>query len=149
MAEFSLDELRRAYEHHAQVSDDCAASCDYNAMADLYTEDCTYVEHVFGEMRGREAVREWLVPLMVEWPNNLMTYTHDWVIFDESSGCVVFCARSHLPDLGDGNDYSATNWTRLDYAGDGLFWRAEDIYNPASFATLITNWQAAEKAANT
>jgi hypothetical protein len=38
-----------------------------------------------------------------------MTYTHDWVMFDEANGRVVFCARTHLPDPGDGTDYSATN----------------------------------------
>jgi ketosteroid isomerase-like protein len=149
MTAYSLDELRSAYEHYSQVADNCAASRDYNALADLFTEDCTYIEHVFGEMRGREAVRQWLVPLMLEWPNHLMTYTHDWVIFDEVNGRVVFCARSHLPDLGDGTDYSATNWTRIDYAGDGLWWREEDIYSAASFGKLLTEWQAAKNAAGT
>ena len=57
MAKYSTDELREAYEHFSLVSDECAASADYNAFADLFTEDCTYVEHVFGEMHGREAVR--------------------------------------------------------------------------------------------
>lgn len=149
MAAFSLDELRRAYEHFSQVSDDCARSRDYNAFADLFTRDCTYVEHVFGEMHGREAVREWIVPLMLQWPNDLMTYTHDWVIFDEPNGRVVFCARTHMPDLGDGNDYSATNWSCIDYAGDDLWWREEDIYNPTNFGTLLTTWQAAKDAADT
>ena len=149
MAKYSTDELREAYEHFSRVSDECAASADYNAFADLFTEDCTYVEHVFGEVHGREAVREWIVPLMKIYPNDQMTYTHDWVLFDEERGRVVFCARTHLPDLGDGLDRSTTNWSMIDYAGNGRWLREEDIYNPAHFGTLLTEWQAAKDAAGT
>jgi hypothetical protein len=63
MTKYSIDELRDAYEHFSRSSDECAASADYNAFADLFTEGCTYIEHVFGEMHGREAVRQWIVPL--------------------------------------------------------------------------------------
>ena len=147
MPTFSLDELRGAFEQFARVSDECAISADFNAFADLFTEDCTYVEHVFGEMHGRQAVRQWIVPLMTEYPNSLMTYTHDWVLFDEQNGRVVLCARTHMPDLGDGIDYSTTNWTRIDYAGDGLWWREEDIYNPEHFGALLTSWLAAKARA--
>jgi uncharacterized protein (TIGR02246 family) len=144
---FPLDELREAFEHFARVSDECAAARDYNAFADLFTDDCTYVEHVFGEMHGREAVRAWIVPLMKESPNDLMTYSHDWVVFDEANGRVVFCVRTHMPDVGDGVHHSTTNWTRVDYAGDGLWSREEDIYNPAHFGALLKNWQTARAQA--
>lgn len=145
---YSLDELRGAYENFKAVSDACAVTADYNAFADLFTEDCTYVEHVFGEMRGREEVRAWIVPLMKQYPNDQMVrYTHDWVLFDEENGRVVFCARTHMSDPGDGGSYSATNWSRIDYAGGGLFSREEDVYNLANFATLLSDWQTAKDAA--
>ena len=64
MTGYSRAELARAYETFKRVSDKCAAAADYNAFADLFTEDCIYLEHVFGEMHGREAVRAWIVPLM-------------------------------------------------------------------------------------
>jgi hypothetical protein len=63
MPEYALDEIRQAYEHFKTVSDSCAATGDYNPFADLFTEDCTYIEHAFGEMHGREEVRAWIVPL--------------------------------------------------------------------------------------
>ena len=94
MAKYSTDELREAYEHFSRVSDECAASVDSNAFADLFTEDCSYIEHVFGEMHGREAVRASIVPLMKISPNDQMTYTHDWVLFEEERGRVVFCAQA-------------------------------------------------------
>jgi uncharacterized protein (TIGR02246 family) len=140
-----LDELRRAYEHFKAVSDACAATADYNAFADLFTEDCVYIEHVFGEMHGREAVRSWIVPLMKAYPNDQMVrYTHDWLLFDEENGRVVFCARTHMADPGDGSSHSATNWTRIDYAGSGLFSREEDVYNLANFVKLLEDWQEAK-----
>ena len=146
MTGYSRAELERAYETFKRVSDECAAAADYNAFADLFTEDCIYVEHVFGEMHGREAVRAWIVPLMQGFPNDQMVaYTHDWVYFDDDNARIVFCARTHMADPGDGGSYSATNWTRLDYAGNGLFSREEDIYNPANFGDLITTWLAVQK----
>ena len=100
-------------------------------------------------MHGREAVREWIVPLMKVYPNDQMTYTHDWVLFDEERGRVVFCARTHMPDLADGRERSTTNWSMIDYAGNGQWLREEDIYNPAHFGTLLAEWMAAKDATNT
>jgi uncharacterized protein (TIGR02246 family) len=145
MGRYSAAHLRDAYETFSRVSDECAASADYNAFADLFTEDCTYIEHGFGEFQGREAVRQWIVPLMQEHPANQMTYSHDWAVIDDENGRVIFCGRTHMPDLGDGRDYSATNWTRIDDAGDGRWSREEDIYNPARFASLVSEWQSAKE----
>jgi uncharacterized protein (TIGR02246 family) len=148
MPKFPIEELRNAYEKFKTVSDESAASADYNAFAELFTEDCTYVEHAFGEMHGREAVRQWIVPLMRSYPNDQMVrYTHDWVFFDDEGGRIVFSARTHMADPGDGKPYSATNWTMIDYAGSGLFSREEDIYNPGNFLTLLQQWQAAKDGA--
>ena len=47
-----------------------------------------------------------------------------------------------MPNLGDRIDDSTTNWTRTDDAGDGRWWREEDIYNPMNFGTLLGDWQA-------
>jgi hypothetical protein len=97
-------------------------------------------------MHGREEVRSWIVPLMKQYPNDQMRYTHDWTLFDEENGCVVFCARTHMPDPGDGSSHSTTNWTRIDYAGNGLFSREEDIHHPAAFGKLLVDWQAVKNA---
>jgi hypothetical protein len=58
-----------------------------------------------------------------------------------------FSARTYMADPGDGSEHSATNWTRLDYAGNGLFSREEDIYNLANFVKLLEDWQAAKAGA--
>jgi hypothetical protein len=145
MPKFPMDGVREAYENFKAVSDRCAATADYNDFADLFTEDCTYIEHHFGEMHGRAEVRRWIVPLMKTYPNPFMVrYTHNWVLFDEENGRIVFAARSLMADPGDGKSYSETNWTRIDYAGNGLFSREEDIYNIANFVKLFEKWEAAK-----
>ena len=52
----SLEELQDAFEVFCRVGNDCAEVDDYNGFADLFTEDCLYVEHFYGTMRGREEV---------------------------------------------------------------------------------------------
>ena len=99
-------------------------------------------------MHGRQAVRQRIIPLTSTYPNTKMVkYTHDRVYFDTRTAEMVFCARTHMADRGDGMDYTATNWTRLKCAGDGLFSLEEDIYNPANFIALIQRWKAAAQLA--
>src|SRR5438067_13309633 len=57
MPAFSLEELKEAFDVFCRVGNECAEKDDYNAFADLFTEDCLYVEHFYGTMHGREAVR--------------------------------------------------------------------------------------------
>ena len=144
----SLEELKEAFEVFCRVGNDCAEVDDYNGFADLFTEDCLYVEHFYGTMHGREAVRNWIVPLMREYPiNEMVRYTNDWVYYDESNGRVLFCPRTHMSDPGDGSEHSEVNWSLVEYAGNGLWCMEEDIYNPEEWGTLVKNWLAAKKAA--
>ena len=144
----SLEELKEAFEVFCRVGNECAEKDDYNAFADLFTEDCLYVEHFYGTMHGREAVRNWIVPLMREYPiNEMVRYTNDWVYYDESNGRVLFCPRTHMSDPGDGSEHSEINWSLVEYAGNGLWCMEEDIYNPDEWGRLIKNWLASKEAA--
>ena len=40
---------------------------DWDAWADLFTADCTYFEHCYGLMQGRETVRKWISPVMAKY----------------------------------------------------------------------------------
>ena len=44
MAPFTLEELQRQYDNFKRVSDHCAETADYNAFADLFTDDCPGVK---------------------------------------------------------------------------------------------------------
>ena len=54
--------------------------------------------------------------------------------------------KGSIIDPGDGKVYEGANWTRLVYAGDGLFSSEEDVYNPAHFAPMLEGWLAAYAA---
>ena len=54
---------------------------------------------------------------------------------------------NRMEDPGDGSIHQEGNITLLDYAGDGLWSREEDIYNPARFGPMLERWAAARAAA--
>jgi hypothetical protein len=144
MPKFSRAELEEALRIYNAARDRASTSGDWSIWAALFTEDARYVEHAYGEMHGREAIREWITGVMAPYPN--MTFPQDWVVFDEENGAIVFQCQNAFPAPFDakGTPYSFPNWTRLEYAGDGLFSSEEDIYNPArDAARTVKAWLAA------
>jgi hypothetical protein len=143
MGEHTRDEIERAYAHYRQTAAEAGASGQWDAWADLFTEDAEYVEHLYGTFRGREAIRQWITTTMAEYPNNEMTeFPADWWVIDEERGWVVCQVLNRMADPGDGSIHQAANFTLLKYAGSGLWAYEEDVYNPAHFAEMITRWQA-------
>ena len=45
-----------------------------------------------------------------------------------------------MPDPGDGSHHEESNLTIMTYAGDGLFSREEDVYNPLRFMKMSVRW---------
>ena len=64
MPQFTRDELEQAFRTYWQTG---AVGEDWDAWADLFTEDAHYVEHVLGNLRGREAIRDWIKPIMAQY----------------------------------------------------------------------------------
>ena len=100
-----------------------------------------YIEHAAGTMRGRDEVREWISRTMTQ----LSGQPHGRVPF-----AVVGDRRAHRADHlrtrqpderpGDGSVITATNISIITYAGDGLWCRQEDIYNPLRFVRATLKW---------
>jgi hypothetical protein len=107
------------------------------------------VEHLFGRMEGREAIRSWITRTMAVWPGNEMNaFPIGWSIIDEDRGWVACEIFNRMRDPGDGNVYEETNLTLLKYAGDGLWSYEEDAYNPNRFVEMIRSWSEARKRAS-
>jgi SnoaL-like domain len=137
MPRTSRQELERALALYNRARDEASASGDWSVWADRFTPGARYVEHAYGELQGREAIREWITKVMAPYPR--MTFPQDWIAFDEEQGAVVFqCQNEFPPPLGPGGKpFAFPTWTRLVYGGDGLWASEEDVYNPARDAPRV------------
>lgn len=136
MPRFTRDELMAALDHYTKVVEVCSSTGDWAPFADLFTEDVHYIEHAYGEMHGREAVREWIIGVMKPFPH--MRFPHTWVAIDEENGAIVteiINALDHPTEPG--KVFGFPNITRLVYAGDNLFSSEEDVYNPVRDAPRV------------
>jgi hypothetical protein len=63
-----------------------------------------------------------------------------WSVIDEPTARIICELDNPMVDPGDGTVISATNISILTYAGDGLWCRQEDVYNPLRFARAAMKW---------
>ena len=147
--EYTCEEIQAAFDRFVAAAAEGGRTGDWTAWSECFVPDVTYVEHHYGEMHGREEVRSWITETMEQWPfNHMQEFPWDWYTIDAEQGFVVGQVENRMLDPGDGKVYEAANWTRLNYAGDGMFSSEEDVYNPAHFAPMVTNWLAAYAAAH-
>jgi len=147
MGTWSRSELEQAFSEYATTAHDAAASGNWDPWADKFTDDAIYIEHLYGTMHGREAIRTWITETMSTYPGNAMVeFPIGWSVFDEERGWVVCQIWNRMGDPGDGTIHQAYNFTLLKYAGDGLWSCEEDIYNPAHFVSMITEWEKVRAA---
>jgi len=141
MGEWSRAELEAAFEHYQSEVRRASGLGDWTIFAELFTEDATYVEHVYGEFHGREEIQAWITETMSTFPGNAMPlFPIKWYVVDEDRGWIVADIINRMADPGDGSLHEASNITILHYAGGNRFSREEDVYNPMRFMTMVTGW---------
>ncbi len=144
---FSAAEIAAAYAALHERVQTYADSGDWSDFALNFTEDAEYVEHAFGTFRGREEIRAWSVRTMTSFPGGVMTgFPLAWQVVDEPTSRLICEVRNLMPDPGDGSVHEESNLTIMTYAGDGLFRREEDVYNPLRFLTMSLSWAATARA---
>ena len=138
---FSAGEITEAYAAVHRRVQQYADSGDWDEFCLNFTEDAEYVEHAFGTFRGREAIREWSVRTMTSFPGGVMIgFPLAWQVVDVDSSRLICEVRNLMPDPGVGTHLEEPNLTIMTYAGDGLFSREEDVYNPLRFARMSVKW---------
>jgi hypothetical protein len=120
---FGRDELEAAFVHYWRCG---AVGEDWDAWVDCFTDDVVYVEHVLGSMRGREAVRDWIKPIMARFGELYTAY--EWHMVDPETGrvCVYMQNRRDHPSGSGTIDFPGI--TILEYAGNGRFRMEEDFW---------------------
>ena len=133
MPEFSRSEVEEAYLNFVAVGD----SGDWNAWADLHSEDGVWVEHHLGRFEGREAIRAAILKVMQPVP--MMIFPVEWRVIEGNR--VVYYPWQVMPDPKGGDEvYRFGCITILEYAGNGLFSYQEDLYNPREGQEVIKRW---------
>jgi hypothetical protein len=142
MGRWTRAELEEAFAEYQATARRAGASGDWDPWAELFTEDATYVEHLFGTFGGREAIRRWIRRTMSSYPGDAMVhFPVEWYVIDEDRGWVVCQVWNRMRDPGDGSVHQAYNLTLLKYAGGGKWSYEEDIYNPAPFVAMVKEWE--------
>ena len=140
MGKWSRQELEEAFEAYQQAALRAGTSGDWRPWADLFTEDATYIEHLYGTLGGREAIYRWIQGTMGKF-RDMQHFPVEWYVVDEERGWIIAQVWNRFADPGDGSIHQAYNFTLLKYAGNGKFWYEEDIYNPTHFQTMIEGWR--------
>jgi len=146
MGRWSRAEIEDAFDLYKRTALEAGTSGNWNPWADLFTEDATYIEHLFGTFGGREAIRRWIVRTMAKPPNDQMQYFPvEWYLIDEERGWIVAQIWNRMVDPGDGSCHQAYNFTLLKYAGDRRWCYEEDVYNPQHFGAMLKGWSEARE----
>jgi ketosteroid isomerase-like protein len=131
MASYPLEEVESAFRTYWTTG---AVGEDWDAWADLFTEDALYVEHVLGNRNGREEIRAWIKPIMAQYGEIYTAY--EWHLASGSGRVVVYMQNRRDNPSGDGVlDFPGV--TILQYAGGGK-WSLEEDYWAVPAATQMT-----------
>ena len=138
---FTRDELAAAFETFEATVDRAAQTRDWDPWVEQYTPDVEYIEHAAGTMHGRDEVRAWIKRTMTTFPgSHMVEFPSLWSVVDEPTGRIIMELDNPMRDPGDGSVITATNISIITYAGDGLWRRQEDIYNPLRFLRAGMKW---------
>ncbi len=139
MATYPIDEVEAAFRTYWQTG---AVGEDWDAWADLFTEDALYVEHVLGNLHGREEIRAWIRPIMAQYGELYTVY--EWHMADPSGRVVVYMQNRRDHPSGEGVlDFPGI--TILQYAGGGKWSKEEDYWAGPAAARTTEEYEIARK----
>ena len=129
---FEREEIEHAFRRYWQAG---AVGEDWDAWANRFTQDADYVEHVLGDLKGREAIRSWINPIMQQYGELYTVY--EWHSVDAEAGRVIVYMQNRRDHPSGAGTIDFPGVTLLDYAGEGLWKREEDFWAvPAAYRTV-------------
>lgn len=137
---FDRDELEQAFRRYWRTG---AVGEDWDAWADLFTEDAIYVEHVLGTLHGREAIRDWIKPIMAQYGEIYTVY--EWHSIDAAAGRAMVYMQNRRDHPSGSGVIDFPGITILDYAGNGLWRREEDFWAVPGATRAGEEYEAARR----
>ena len=127
MSTFPRDEMEAAHDRYLETRDRVEkGELGWDALADFFTEDATFIDPAWGRIEGRERIRGFMTESMAgleDW-----TFPHQWRAIDGNT--IIAGWQNRLPGTrADGTPYQALGISVIHYAGDGRFSYEEDILN--------------------
>jgi SnoaL-like domain len=123
--QFARSEVEGALQNYQEIARRATATRDWNEWADQFTEDAIYVEHQYGIMRGREAIRSWIVPTMAAASGQ--EFPMLWHLVDNDLVFAYCPIRYAAPDGGE--PFQFICGMVMCYAGENMWCYEEDVYN--------------------
>jgi hypothetical protein len=140
MGKYSRAELEQAFRLYWQTG---AVGEDWDAWANLFTEDATYIEHVLGTMQGREVIRAWIKPIMEQFGELYTAY--EWHTIDEDGGRAIVYMQNRRDHPSGKGTIDFPGITILEYAGNNRWKREEDYWAVARGQETIKEYEQACK----
>src|SRR5581483_3443720 len=113
----SRGEVEAALQNYPDLATKAVESGDWNAWAEQFTDEAIYVEHQFGVLRGREAIRAWIVSTMAA--TGGQEFPVLWHMIDNDLVFTYIPIQYRAPD--GGQPFQFVCGTVLCYAGDGMW----------------------------
>ncbi|MBV8302898.1 MAG: nuclear transport factor 2 family protein [Acidimicrobiia bacterium] len=120
--EHSRDEVEEAFRHYWRTG---AAGEDWEAWADLFTDDAVYVEHVLGSMIGCAQIKRWITQIRAAYPELYTVY--EWHMIDGDRVVFYMQSRRDNPEPGK-PPIDSPGVSIIHYAGDGKWDFEEDFW---------------------
>jgi len=136
---FDRKEIKQAFKQYWKLG---AVGEDWNAWCDkCFTDDVTYIEHVLGSHKGREAVRSWINPTMEQYGEIYTAY--EWHMIGDDGRVVVYMQNRRDNPQPGAPPIDFPGMTVLQYAGDGRFSLEEDFWSLPEGVRTMKEYQAA------
>ncbi len=132
---FSREEILATYDRYVATRDRVeAGELPWQALADFFTDDATFVDPAWGRVQGRAAIEKFLGESMAgleDW-----TFPREWTAVEGNR--LVSAWQNRLPGTRpDGTPYQALGISILEYAGDGRFRSEIDVLNMVEVTELM------------
>ena len=125
--EWTRAEIEEALDRMDGLRARSSETGDWTIWAGCLTEDVEFFDATYGTVRGRDAVRAFVVRVHAPFPH--VRYERVWTLIDVDRAEVVFHQQMILPEPRgwSGDPFAVDVWSRHRYAGAGLWSLKQDV----------------------